>query len=511
MAKIVVHRTYIAIEDYNLGDNKSLEYSLSIFDKTYHKFEHIGYNYDAANRILKIPRGVSVQKLENGFHSIAQVDYNFTPYYNFATPIGLKYSPRDNDQLEAIKFIVGMGKYQINKKKSMLSLNLNTGKGKTYCTIASIAYMGLTSMVISPMSDLMDQWINFFIEYTDIDPKRIYRIAGSPSIDKLFTRSPGSYDIYICSHDTLNSYGKNNGWQTVNELFAYLGIGVKVFDEAHLNFENMFAIDCSTHVYKTLYLTATMGRSDREEDQIFQTYFNGTPYIDLFHEDTDPHTSYIAIKYNSKPSPLDIEGCINGYGLKRYAYTNYVVDQPNFECILYILMEKIMKSKGKWLIYVGTNEAIIKVRDWIYTHYPSMVGLVGIYTSIVDPEVKANQLNKPIILSTTKSAGAAMDIKGLVKTVNLAEPFRSRVLAQQTLGRTRADKTQYLDIVDLGFDQTRRFYNFKKPIFNKYALDCKEIILSDRDLYREKERIEESRKNLWSPIVFEDDCKFNES
>ena len=510
MAKIMVHRTYIAINDYNLGDKVYLEHYLSTYDKAYFRYNPIGYIYDEVDRVLKIPRGVSINQLEKSFNCVAQVDYNYTPYYNFAKPISLKYMPRDEDQMEAIKFILGIDRYQMNQRKSMLSLNLNTGKGKTYCAIASMAYMGVTSAIISPMSDLMDQWHDFFLEYTDIDPNRIYRIAGSASIDKLFLRPAGSYDIYICSHDTLNSYGKNNGWEKINELFTYLGIGYKFFDEAHMEFENMFAIDCSTNVYKTIYLTATMGRSDYEEDQIFQTYFNGTPSIDLFDRDKDPHTQYIAIKYNSKPSPLDIEACRNGYGLKRPAYTNYVVDQYNFESILYIIMEKILKSEGKWLIYVGTNEAIMKVRDWIHYHYPSMIGLVGVYTSIVDPNIKSNQLNKKIILSTTKSAGAAMDIKGLTKTVNLAEPFKSRVLAQQTLGRTRADNTQYLDIVDLGFDQTRRFYNFKRPIFSKYATECKEIILGDKDLNEERHKIEESRKRLWSPILFEDDCKFTE-
>ena len=96
--------------------------------------------------------------------------------------------PRDEDQMEAIKFILGIDRYQMNQRKSMISLNLNTGKGKTYCAIASMAYMGVTSAIISPMSDLMDQWYDFFLEYTDIDPNRIYRIAGSASIDKLFLR-----------------------------------------------------------------------------------------------------------------------------------------------------------------------------------------------------------------------------------------------------------------------------------------------------------------------------------
>ena len=64
-----------------------------------------------------------------------------------------------------------------------------------------------------------------------------------------------------------------------------------------------------------------------------------------------------------------------------------------------------------------------------------------------------------------------MDIKYLVETVNLAEPFKSRVLAQQSFGRTRGDNTIYKDIVDMGFPQTRAYYNFKKPVFTKYAFE----------------------------------------
>ena len=504
-SRIVVHRTHIAIHDYNLGDKYYLERELSIWDKIYFKALPIGYIYDDKNKILRIPRGVSVTQLEKMFNLIAEIDYSFDEIRKFSKPITLKYTPRDEDQIEAIRFILSMGKYKNNTPKSMLSINLNTGKGKTYCSIASIAYMGVKSIIISPLADLMDQWYNFFLEYTDIDPEKIYFISGTPTIQKLYMRTPDDYDVYICSHGTLQSYGNTYGWDKVGELFKYLGIGMKFFDEAHLNFENMFYIDCFTNTFKSYYLTATMGRSDREQDSIFQLYFAGTPSIDLFDKDVDPHTKYVAIKYNSHPSPMDIQYCRNAYSLDRNKYTNYVVEQPNFEKMLYILMEKALAKQGKCLWYIGTNDAILKVRDWIYEHYPSMIGNVGIYTSIVtDQELKAQQLEKKIILSTTKSAGAAMDIKGLVETVNLAEPFKSRVLAQQTLGRTRADNTIYKEVVDLGFDQTRRYYNFKKPIFSKYATSCSEVILNEQQLTTEAQKIIDSRKKLWCPVLFED-------
>ena len=51
------------------------------------------------------------------------------------------------------------------------------------------------------------------------------------------------------------------------------------------------------------------------------------------------------------------------------------------------------------------------------------------------------ELDKRIILSTVKSCGAAVDIKGLKLTILLAEPFKSEVQTIQTFGRTRDKDT----------------------------------------------------------------------
>ena len=130
--------------------------------------------------------------------------------------------------------------------------------------------------------------------------------------------------------------------------------------------------------------------------------------------------------------------------------------------------------------------------------------MVGIYTSIIPADKKKEQLDKKIILSTTKSAGAAMDIKGLVETVNLAEPFKSKVLAQQTLGRTRAVDTLYKDVVDTGFLYTKKFYDFKKPVFKKYATDCVEINIGQKELDDRSAKIMKDRSKYIQPMEFDD-------
>ena len=97
-----------------------------------------------------------------------------------------------------------------------------------------------------------------------------------------------------------------------------------------------------------------------------------------------------------------------------------------------------------------------------------------------------------------------MDIKGLTETINLAEPFKSRVLAQQTFGRTRADNTIYKDIVDDGFYYTRKFYDYKKPVFSKYATKCVEVNLNNNTLDEKYAEVEEARKKLIQPMIFSD-------
>ena len=261
-----------------------------------------------------------------------------------------------------------------------------------------------------------------------------------------------------------------------------LKCSIKIYDEAHLYFDNLCKIDFHTNMKKTIYLTATPERSNNDENSIYQLYFKNIPAISLFDENTDPHVNYIAMHFNSHPRPADIMKCKNSYGFDRNNYTNYVVYQPNFKYLTTILIDLIFCNSGKALIYVGTNSAITVVYNYILSQFPFLKGNVGIYTSLVEKSQKQQQLYNKIIISTTKSCGAASDITDLRMIINLAEPFKSSVLAKQTLGRCRADNTVYIDVIDQGFYFTKNYYKKKKPIFSIYAKSCKDIVFTDEEL-----------------------------
>ena len=87
----------------------------------------------------------------------------------------------------------------------------------------------------------------------------------------------------------------------------------------------MAMIDFYTNTYKTYYLSATPSRSDEDENIIYQLYFKNIPSVDMFDKEQDPHTHYLAIKFNTHPSTFEISRCKNMYGLNRSAYINYLI------------------------------------------------------------------------------------------------------------------------------------------------------------------------------------------
>lgn len=497
---IVVRNTSIILKDYYLGTFPELERYFTLYDPITHSYSSMGMRYDESKKQLYLPRGMDtriLQKLINDSGDI-NVEYDSDPYDKTA-PMTIKYLPRDDVQREALEFVLGKGNYYNNNNQTQLSLNLRTGKGKTYVAIAALSYLSVKAIVIATNKEWLIQWKNCFVEYTNVDEREILIIEGSVGIFKILNgiTDVSKYKAFMITHSSLHAFGVKHGWDKITELFKKLRVYMKIFDEAHLNFTNIADVDFYTNTKKTLYLTATPARSDRSENFIYDIYFRNVPAIDLFDEENDPHTRYNSIRFSSLPTPQDKQKIFNNtYGINRNAYTNYIVHNKRFYDVMYILMNKIIFMRGKVLIYIGTNEAILVVKEWIEENYPEFKNNVGIFTSFIPISDRKSQLDKKIILTTTKSAGAALDVKGLQASFVVAEPFKSEVLAIQTLGRTRDDNTDYYDLVDDGFRQLSRFYTSKKPIFRKYASSCKEFRLNYQDLQNISKRLKEEREDI---------------
>ena len=508
--KMVLTNSAIIINDYELGTCPTLERNFKVWDITYHRYNIIGMYYDELNKRLYLPRGSDVDYIKRKLISTMNGDpltstVHRAPDYGYTKNIRMKKKPRNERQEEALRFMLCKDKYSYNNQKTQFSVNLSTGVGKTYCATGAVSYLGIRSIIITAQSGILNQWEQRLLEYTDINKSEIVYLEGSQTLNRIINdqSSITNKSIYLVTHSTLQNYGSTYGWENVGLVFKKLGIGIKIFDEAHQNFYNMAMIDFFTNTWRTYYLTATPKRSDRDEDKIYQIYMKNIPSIELFDDDIDPHTNYIAIKYNSNPKPSDVIACKNQYGLNHIAYINYLMTNDRFWMMFDYIFSLIYKAGGKALFYIGVNNAILKVRDRILFNYPELYYDIGIYTSI--SEDKAIAKNKKYILTTTKSAGAGEDIAHLKYSVVLAEPFRSEVLARQSLGRTRDPNTSYIELVDVGFKQTLRYYNSKKPVFSKYAASCKNLDVDNTKLINLSE---EARCNIRDRFKYP--IRFNE-
>ena len=514
MPRVVVKNTCIRIEDYELGSCQALERNFMVWNPINHKMEILGMHYESKDRTLIIPRGLDIWKIKQWLGVKYHDSVAPNPYKETGN-IGMKCKPRDQYQEEALKFMIGLYQYEENQYQPQLSVNLNTGKGKTYCSIATISFFRIKSIVITGSTTLLNQWKSNIKEYTSLKDEDIFFISGSSVMNMILqNKSPKAQNakIYLCTHGTIRSFCESYGWDKLDEIFKILGIGLKFIDEAHTNFSNMLMIDFFTNVYKTYYVTATPKRSSWQENKIYQLSIKNIPFVDLFNADTDPHTDYIAIKWNSHPQPLDISRCKNAYGLDRNKYINYVTVNPYFYQMMYIIMDMYLKCGGKALFYIGTNEGILRVYKWIVDNYPQVSSDIGIFTSLLSKEDKIKEKeNKKLLLTTTKSAGLGEDIKGLKLAVILAEPFKSEVLTRQALGRLRDKDTMFVELIDMGFRHILKYYYYKLPTLNKYALSVNDTVIDNYELKVRSDRLREKQDQKKIPFHFIDTRFFDEN
>ena len=91
-------------------------------------------------------------------------------------------------------------------------------------------------VIITSSVGWLAQWAEKICEYTRLTPKDLYTLTGRASIERLFTRNPMEYKVFMASHATLHSYADNHelGWMAIDELFRYMRCEIKVFDETKI-------------------------------------------------------------------------------------------------------------------------------------------------------------------------------------------------------------------------------------------------------------------------------------
>lgn len=472
---IELKHSSIVIHNYTMGDCPKLEKILGVWNPVTHSTSWENFIYNEDEETLTVPRGISVGYLEHLFPN-KKLKVNKKADESKVAIFKAEVQPRDDDQYKAIDFLLGEGQFSNTAEFSQRMLCLKTGAGKTFCTIHALSHVRKRVMIIVDKDKIMEQWKKEFLKFTNLNEKEIYLISGSGSMDKIMkSRSDLPYKVYIASHRTISSYAGDD-WGKITDFFRKVKIGAKVYDEAHVEYRNIFNIDSHTSTTNTFYLTATPGRSNHFEDFVYQNSFKEIPKFGLEEKFDDPYHYLYYISYNSSPPSSIVAKCQTRRGFDNNTYSDYVFGQRYdlFVDKVTSIMDMVVNKGGKTAIIVHKNEHIQKLAKTLNKIYPNLS--IGIFSSLIKNKAeREKELDKKIIISTEKSLGKAVDVPNL-RFLIMTVPTSSKIVAEQTLGRLReikGRKSFYFDLTDVGFKSCVNQRRLRRQVLDKKAVKIK--------------------------------------
>jgi len=473
--------SHINITNYN--KSSKLEKSLSVWNPATFSISFTAmYLDDDLN--LVVPGGYDLAKLRQILPSHKVVD-NRKKHSRFLKMVAkLKFKPRTKMQENALHFLKGDTRffgYAVDETQKMLCLK--TGEGKTFCSIAYIISKEKMPLIIVDMDKLTEQWKEEFLKFTDIKEEEIFTIAGASSIKKLqkLPFMKHKYKVFIAMHRTLAAHGKNNPYN-IDKLFKHLGIGIKVIDEAHVEWGNTFLIDAVTNISETLYLTATPSRSNQSENVVYQNMYGDIVSYGLEHKYKEKYQTIIYTSWNSHPS-LDVQSNMKtrNYGFNINGYSDYLLEDvyDAFFTLITDILEMCYASgtTPKLAIMFQKTNLIQKVYEDLSELYPDKS--IGRFCVIPGVKDKAKELDADIILTTTRGFNKAVHVEGLECIINTV-PLSSQTIIEQIVGRLRYlenKKTIYFDVTDEGFKKCKEQRTYRKKILSVLAKEAFKINL----------------------------------
>ena len=85
----------------------------------------------------------------------------------------------------------------------------------------------------------------------------------------------------------------------------------------------------------------------------------------------------------------------------------------------------------------------------------------------------------------------------------MAEPTKSLPQNQQRFGRTRKYNSFYIDLVDISVKPIYNYYKNALPMYDKYALDTKEIRFTNKQLKNTAFNVMHNRLIKYGGMPFE--------
>jgi superfamily II DNA or RNA helicase len=491
---IEYRRNAYIFKNYAEGLFNSLEKSLMVYDIHEKRYTHKGYVFDEENMELRIPSTVSLDqiltRLVNDGYVNVEIDNKFeekiTPHR--IENIKTLSTPRNNFQVEAIKFLVAEDAN--DKKQSFRLLSLDTGFGKTICTILAICKLKMSSLIFSV--NLSEQWIERIIGSTTANMnKDVVLFKTWKDMDNWYNSDHYiKPTFFVMGIDAAIAMMKRDP-DAIRNFCNKFGIGIQVFDECHEHFMKIIKIMVRNDVERTFFLSATPTRADKSQEYLYRKLFRvDTP---IYGEQTHSLNKFNIIMHKWKSNPnlywnkkIETKRGVNQVNFCRYMSENKYCMRIALDTIVYF-SHKIFEANKfdpnkKVLVYfqsckgIKTMKEMLEDMDW-----GGFVPTIGDYTNNITNKYEKEQQLKKNIIFTTIGKRAGFDIDGLIMVINFI-PTSSDSTVRQMRGRIRDKFGWFVDCTDYGFmsmigQRSKRLISHKKNgnKFFHYEHNGKEI------------------------------------
>lgn len=386
------------------------------------------------------------------------------------TPVKVDMPIKPDVKLREIQ--VPIVKFLTDESLGFRPLALQTGSGKTISTIYAACQLGYPTLI--SLGLLIDQWLKALLQFTDIPRDDIYIVKGFDTLANLWKAINNGFrpKILLFSMRTLALYAVENNepyseLPSYDELLRTLGIGIKVVDECHLNFNTNALIDLKSNVKMNIYLSATYQRSSYQGRKIFNMVF--PTELKFGEQFVKKYTTVYVCSYRLSINPHDLNRFRTFKGYSHAKYENYLVRYKNvfkyymdkvIDTCLYKYYDQYRKEGQHCLILVQTQQFACAVAEYLQDKRSDSVSVF--FAGDKGDYGKEENLDASVIVSTIKSCGVGRDIKQLKTCINTVS-FSSPPQCTQVLGRLRElpnEDTIFVDVFNSEIQQqVRHIYN----------------------------------------------------
>lgn len=330
-----------------------------------------------------------------------------------------------------------------NKKEVSGIAKARPGFGKTVVSTYIASKMGIKTCIVIDNENLLNQWVESFLKFTDLKAEEIGLIKGKHFVvDR---------PVVIATVQTLLSKIKTDMSKNF-QLVDAAKFGLVIYDEVH-NTSSSSKYAKASLLFRTknfLGLSATPFQSGIAEILMKNTI--GNIIYETKHYDLKP--TYVLNYYDSKLSGKYsfVLGKMPDYIKRKAFYNSIIIKSPEYLNIIIKLIKKRLEEGHIVLILVFTKAQVKLISEGLDKEAIEHRRFYG------DEKDELDKANVKVVIATYSYAGKGFDfeqLSSLILGTNLAGKKSliqvvGRILRASTEGKTKK-APMVDDLIDMGF------------------------------------------------------------